>query len=259
MPVLPLASGFPGSMGVLIFFIIVLLVIGLSAAQTFGQIAMVLAAIAKLLRDSKVSNAAMTMSPPGITMPPVSESQVVVLPGLGGFGQALGAGLQQSVGQQLGQQLGQMFAAAAAQHPLAFQVTPIVMVIEAARRQGDMARIRPFLTDRFAPRFPIATPAGIAHIALANADAPAHGDQVVVRIDRNAGVTVHSEYWSFQKAPSVLPGTPEKCPQCGAPTAGDDSGACRFCGAVFATPTGLPQPTRWLLDDISNTPPALAA
>jgi len=142
----------------------------------------------------------------------------------------------------------------------------MVMAIEAARRQGSVASVRPFLTDQFAARFPT-DPGGwqgglpaISHMALGE-DAVVHGDRAVIRIERGTMAAPSSEYWTFQRGPSALPdGTPLACPRCGAPTTGDSAGTCRFCGATFSTKVpALPQPVRWLLDDISATRPALAA
>ena len=186
--------------------------------------------------------------------------------GVGGsVGQALGASLRQALGQQLGQSVAQLMAIAAAQHPLALQLAPIVLAIETARGQGDVASVRPFLTDRIAARFPAGRGHGeglaaVSHMAVMNEGA-VPGDHVVVRVDRGTTGAVHTEYWKFQRDTAVAPdGTPVVCPRCGAPTAGDHAGTCRFCGATFSTMApALPQPARWLLDDISGTPPALAA
>jgi hypothetical protein len=261
---LPLASDPLGFFGALIVIIVLLLFFGVFIAITFGPIALLIAAIVKSFRSSTSS--------PGINLPGTSFTMssgrrvVAVDPG-SAFGQAFGATLQQALGQQLGEKLGQMVAMAAAQHPLELQLAPIVVAVEAARHQGNAAPVRPFLTDAFAARFPSPYAGGqrggttaISHMALMNEGA-APGDHVVIRIDRGTAGAVHSEYWTFQRAASTVPqGTPEKCPQCGAPPANDYSGTCRFCGAVFSsTPAVLPQPTRWLLDDISSTPPALAA
>jgi len=187
---------------------------------------------------------------------------MVALDPASSFGQAFSASLQRGLGGQLGQTLAQMMTLAAAQQPLEMQIAPMVLAIEAARRQGDLASVRSFLTDRFAVRFTasaaaVAGQAGLSHMVLAN-DAVAHDGGVVIRVDRGS---VGAEYWTFQRDASAVPdGTPIVCPKCGAPTAGDRGGTCRFCGATFSTALpALPAPTRWLLDDISATPPALAA
>jgi hypothetical protein len=257
---LPLASDPQGFFGALIVIIVLLLFFGVFITFTFGPIALVIAAIVKSLRNSAAPNFPETISSGvNVTMP--SATRVLALDPGSTFGQALSMGLQRTLGGQLGQSLGQMMAMAAEQHPLELQLAPLVMAIEAARRQGNAPSVRQFLTDGFASRFPAASPAGIAHIELAKEGAVASGDHVVIRIDRGTTGAVHSEYWTFQRGASLAPeGTPVVCPRCGAPTAGDDAGACRFCGATFSTtPPALPQPTRWLLDDISGTPPALAA
>jgi hypothetical protein len=259
---LPLASDPMGFFGALIVIIVLLLFFGVFIAITFGPIALVIAAIVKSFRNSTPT------SSPGInslgTSFTVSTGErVVALDPGSSFSQAFGASLQGALGPELGQTLGKMLAMAAAQHPLELQLAPIVMAVEAARRDGHVASVRPFLTDRFASRFTAASPAptGIAHLALASEAAVASGDHVVIRIERGTTGSAPSEYWSFQRDTSVVPdGTPVVCPQCGAPTAGDAAGTCRFCGATFSTAApALPQPTRWLLDDISDAPPALAA
>lgn len=252
---MPLASEPLGFFGALIVIIIGLLFLGVFVAATFGPIALVIAAIVKSLRSS--TGVKITMS---------SGTRVVALDPGQSFGQAFGASLQQGLGQQLGQSLAQIMAMAAAQHPLAVQLAPIVMAIDAARRQGEAAAVRALLTDRFAARFSASAagapgPAMISHLTLAHEGTVAPGDHVVVRVDRAEGISGHSEYWSFQREATGAPnGTPTECPRCGAPTAGDHAGACRFCGATFSTITPvLPPPARWLLDDISDAPPALAA
>jgi hypothetical protein len=258
---LPLASDSTGLFGVLIFIVVILLFFGVAIATTLGPIALVIAAIVKAFRNS-----APTGSPgfgsPGTSFTVSSERLIAVSPA-SPLGQAFGATLQQALGQQLGQQLGQMVAMAAAQHPFELQLAPIVMAIEAARQQGNVAPVRPFLTDQFAARFPSQAAqvlGAIAHMELVKKAGVAAGDHVVLRIDRGS-IAVRSEYWSFMRDTSAVPaGTPVVCPKCGAPTAEDHSGTCRFCGATFSTAApSLPQPTRWLLDDISGTPPAIAA
>jgi hypothetical protein len=268
---LPLASDPVGFFGALIIIIIVLLLFLAafiaSIASTLGPIALVIAAIVKSFRNSAPAG-----SPgfkfPGTSFTMSSGERVIAVDPASTFGQAFGATLQQALGQQLGEKLGQMVAMAAAQHPLELQLAPIVVAVEAARRQGNAAPVRPFLTDQFAARFPTlhggeqsGGPGAISHMELANQAGVASGDHVVIRIDRGSTGAVHSEYWSFQRdAPVVPDGTPVVCPRCGAPTAEDHSGTCRFCGATFSTTApALPQPTRWLLDDISSAPPAVAA
>ena len=263
MDALPLASDPTGLIGVLIFIVVILLFFAVSIATTLGPIALVIAAIVKSFRNS-----APTGSPgfgsPGTSFTVSSERLIAVNPA-SPMAQAFGATLQQALGQQLGQQLGQMVAMAAAQHPLELQLAPIVMAVEAARSQGNVAPVRPFLTDQFAARFPSQAGQGgvlgaISHMELAKKDGAASGDHLVLRIERGS-IAVRSEYWSFERDTSAVPdGTPIVCPKCGAPTAEDHAGTCRFCGATFSTAApALPQPTRWLLDDISATPPALAA
>ena len=264
---LPLASDPMGFFGALIVIIVLLMFFGVFIATTFGPIALVIAAIVKLFRNS-----APTGSPgfkfPGTSFTTPSGERVIAVDPASTLGQAFGATLQQALGQQLGQKLGQMVAMAAAQHPLELQLAPIVVAVEAARLQGNAAPVRPFLTDQFAARFPTLDggeqgggPGAISHIELANQAGLASGDHVVIRIDRGSSGAVHNEYWTFQRDLSAVPdGTPVVCPRCGAPTAEDHAGTCRFCGATFSTTApALPQPTRWLLDDISGTPPALAA
>jgi hypothetical protein len=252
-----------GLFGVLIFIVVIVLVFAVSIATTLGPIALVIAAIVKSFRNSAPTGS------PGVgsagTSFTVSSERLIVVDPASPMAQAFGATLQQALGQQLGQSLGQMVAMAAAQHPLELQLAPIVMAVEAARRQGNAAPIRPFLTDQFAARFPSQAGQGgvlgaITHMELAKKAGVATGDHLVLRIDRGS-IAVRSEYWSFERDTSAVPdGTPVVCPKCGAPTAEDHAGTCRFCGATFSTaaPT-LPQPTRWLLDDISNVPPAVAA
>jgi hypothetical protein len=260
----PLATEPVGFFGVLIFMVIALLFFGVMIAVTFGPIALVIAGIVRSLRTATATGSATTPAPPfGITM--LSGTRVIALDQASPFAQAFGASLQRSLGGQLGQALAQLMTQAAAQHPLGLQLAPMVLAIETARRQGDLAAVRPFLTERFAARFRSPASGGpggglpaISHMALGE-DAVVHGDQVVIRIDR--GTAGPSEYWAFQRGPSAPPdGTPVACPRCGAPTAGDYGGTCRFCGAAFSTiGRTLPPPIRWLLDDISTTPPALAA
>jgi hypothetical protein len=257
---LPLASGTLGILGALVVIVIILLVFGLSTAASLGPIIPVITAIVKSVRNST------TTDPNGSALPGIEVispgTRVVAVDPGSSFGQAFSASLQRSLGPQLGQTLGQFVAIAAAQHPLELQLAPLVLAIDAARRQGDATPVRPFLTDRFASTLTGPAPdlPGISHLALAQGSAVA-GDHVVIRIDRGTGVAAHTEYWAFQKATAAPPeGTPEKCPQCGAPTAGDYSGTCRFCGATLPIKEPvLPQATRWLLDDISSVPPAVAA
>jgi hypothetical protein len=257
---LPLASDPLGIFGGLIVIAIILMVLGIFTAGSFAPLALLIAEIVKSIRNSTVTPPGRT-GLPGIDVISPGTRVVAVDPG-SSFGQAFTASLQRSLGPQLGQTLGQFVAIAAAQHPFELQLTPLVLAIEAARRQGDAAPVRPFLTDRFASTFSAAAPglAAISHLALAK-DGVVTGGHVVIRIDRGTSVSIHTEYWSFQKAaPAAAAGTPEKCPQCGAPTAGDYSGTCRFCGAtISAMPPVLPQPARWLLDDISDSPPGVAA
>ena len=257
---LPLASELLGFFGPLIFIVIVVIVLGVSSAATLGPLAPVIAAIVKSIRNSTATNPNGT-GLPGIDVISPGTRVMAVDPG-SSFAQAFSASLQRSLGPQLGQTLGQLMAMAAAQHPLELQLAPLVLAIESARRQGDVAPVRPFLTDRFASAFTAEGPglAGVSHMALVQGSASA-GDHVVIRIDRGTGVGAHSEYWSFEKAAPTAPeGTPVVCPRCGAPTAGDNAGTCRFCGATFSTTAPvLPQPTHWLLDEISDAPPALAA
>jgi hypothetical protein len=251
---LPLASDPLGIFGGLIVIAIILMVFGVFTAGSFARLPLLIAEIVKSIRNSTVTPPGET-GLPGIDVISPGTRVVAVDPG-SSFGQAFSASLQRSLGPQLGQALGQFVAMAAAQHPFELQLTPLVLAIEAARRQGDAAPVRPFLTDRFASTFSAAAPglAAISHLALARDGAV--GDHVVIRIDRGTSVAIHTEYWSFQKAaPAAAAVTPEKCPQCGAPTAADYSGTCRFCGATISTMAPvLPQPTRWLLDDISNAP-----
>ena len=255
-----------GFFGALIVIIIALVVFGIAIAFTFGPIALVIAAIVRSLRNSAAANSPGTNAPgtsaPGMSITMSAGTRVVALDPASSFGQAFSASLQRGLGGQLGQTVAQMMALAAAQHPLELQLAPMVMAIEAARRQGDVVPVRPFLTDRFAARFTasaaaVAGQGGISHTVLGD-DAVGHDGRVVIRVDRG---TAGTEYWTFQRDTSVLPdGTPIACPKCGAPTAGDRDGTCRFCGATFSTALpALPAPTRWLLDDISATPPALAA
>ena len=250
---MPLASGPLGFFGPLIVIIIALLTIGVFLAATVGPIALVIAAIVKSPRSS--TRVKITTS---------FGTRVVALDPGQGFGQAFSATLQQGLGQQLGQSLAQIMALAAAQHPLAVQLAPIVLAIDTARRQGEVASVRAFLTDRFAARFTGSAASGspvISHLTQAHDGTVAPGDHVVIRVDRAAGTAGHSEYWSFQRDMRAAPdGTPAECPRCGAPTAGDAVGSCRFCGGTFSTSAPvLPSPARWLLDDISAAPPALAA
>ena len=258
----PLATDPLGFFGVLIFMIIALLLLGVFIVVTFGPIALVIAALVKAFRNSAATNSPGTNSS-GMSITTSSGTRMVALDPGSSFSQAFGASLQGALGPQLGQTLGKMLAMAAAQHPLELQLAPIVMAVEAARRDGNVASVRPFLTDRFASMFTAKGPApvGIAHLALASKGAVASGDHVVIRIERGTTGSAASEYWSFQRDTSVVPdGTPVVCPQCGAPTAGDSAGACRFCGATFSTAApALPEPVRWLLDDISGSPPAVAA
>jgi hypothetical protein len=260
MHALPLASDPSTWFGALMVIVIVLLIIGASLASTFGPIALVIAGIVKAFRDSAVTNSPGTGST-GVSVTTSSGARVLALDPGSTFGQALSAGLQRTLGGQLGQSLGQVLAMAAQQYPLEVQLAPIVMAVEAARHQGSPAPVRQFLTDGFVSRFPASSPAGIAHIELAKEGAGVTRDQVVLRIDREAGIATQHEYWSFHRDTSAIPdGTPVVCPRCGAPTAGDHGGTCRFCGATFSTAApALPQPTHWLLDDITTTPPALAA
>jgi len=250
-----------GLFGALIVIIIALMVFGIAIAFTFGPIALVIAAIVKSFRNSAATNSPRAGGP-AMTVTMSSGTRVVALNPASPFAQAFGASLQRGLGGQLGQTLAQMMTMAAAQQPLEIQLAPIVMAIEAARRQGDVVPVHPFLTDRFAARFTASAAAvagqeGLSHMVLGD-DAVAHDGRVVIRVDRG---TAGAEYWTFQRDTSVVPdGTPIACPKCGAPTAGDRDGTCRFCGATFSTtPPALPAPTRWLLDDINATPPALAA
>ena len=264
---LPLASDPSTFSGALTVIIIGLLLIGVFLAATFGPIALVIAAIVRSLRSSTATTSPGT-NPPAIDITMSAGTRVIALDPGSSFAQAFGASLQRGLGGQLGQSLAQIMTMAAEQHPLELQLAPIVMAVEAARRQGNAAPVRQFLTDGFAARFPSlagagpgGSPAAIAHMALANEGAVATGDHVVIRIDRLAAGTTQSEYWSFQRDATAVPdGNPIVCPRCGAPTAGDRGGTCRFCGATFSTTVpALPQPVRWLLDDISATPPAIAA
>ena len=256
-----LATAPLGFFGALIVIIIALLLFGVAIAVTLGPIALVIAAIVRSLRNSAATTAP-GPSAPGMSFTMSSSTRMVALDPASSFGQAFSASLQRGLGGQLGQTLAQMMTLAAAQQPLEMQIAPMVLAIEAARRQGDLASVRSFLTDRFAVRFTasaaaVAGQAGLSHMVLAD-DAVAHDGGVVIRVDRG---TVGAEYWTFQRDASAVPdGTPIVCPKCGAPTAGDRGGTCRFCGATFSTALpALPAPTRWLLDDISATPPALAA
>ena len=251
----PLATDPLGWLGVLVFIIVFFLFLGVFIAATLGPIAFVIAMIVKSLRSSSAPNAAAA-----------SGGQVLVSGPGASFAQAFGAALQQNVGQQLGQQLGQMLAQAAAQHPLTLQLAPTVMAIDAARRQGDLAPVRRFLTGWFAEHADVAlgTAPGlgrISQITVVGDQAATHADHAVIRITRAGGLAIHEEYWSFQRDTAAPPdGTPTQCPKCGAPTAGDTSGACRFCGFSFFTSGPiLPTPACWLLDDITSNPPALAA
>lgn len=261
MQAVSLASEPLGFFGALIVIIIALLFFGVAIAVTFGPIAIVIAAIVKSLRNSAATEAPGAKAS-GMSITMSSGTRVVALDPASSFGQAFSASLQRGLGGQLGQTLAQMMTLAAAQQPLEVQMAPMVLAIEAARRQGDVASVRSFLTDRFAVGFTasaaaVAGQGGLSHMALAN-DAVAHDGRVVIRVDRG---TAGTEYWTFQRDASAVPdGTPIACPKCGAPTAGDRDGTCRFCGATFSTALpALPAPTRWLLDDISATPPALAA
>jgi hypothetical protein len=255
-----------GFFGALIVIIIALMFFGVAIAVTLGPIALVIAAIVRALRNSAATNSAGTHAPgtnaPGMSITMSAGTRVVALDQVSSFGQAFSASLQRGLGGQLGQTVAQMMALAAAQHPLELQLAPMVMAIEAARRQGDVAPVRPFLTDRFAARFtasavPVVGQGAISHMVLGD-DAVDHDGRLVIRVDRG---TAGTEFWTFQRDTSAVPdGTPIACPKCGAPTAGDRGGTCRFCGAVFSTTAPvLPGPVRWLLDDISVAPPALAA
>ena len=251
----PLATDPLGWLGVLVFIIVVSLFLGVFIAATLGPIAFVIAMIVKLLRSSSGNNTAAA-----------SGGQVLVSGPGASFAQAFGAALQQNLGQQLGQQLGQVLAQAAAQYPLTLQLAPTVMAIDAARRQGDLTPVRRFLTGRFAESAGVAAgtaPAldGISRMTVVGDEAATHADHAVIRITRAGGLANHEEYWSFQRDSAAPPdGTPTQCPHCGAPTAGDMSGACRFCGfSFFTSGPALPAPPRWLLDAISDAPPALAA
>jgi len=249
-----------GFFGALIVIIVALLFFGVAIAVTLGPIALVIAAIVKSLRNSAATNAPGAKAP-GMSITMSSGTRVVALDPATSFGQAFSASLQRGLGGQLGQTLAQMMTLAAAQQPLEVQMAPMVLAIEAARRQGDVASVRSFLTDRFAVRFTasaaaVAGQGSLSHMVL-EGDAVAHDGRVVIRLDRGSAGT---EYWTFQREAAVPAGTPVSCPRCGAPTAGDTAGTCRFCGVTLSTtPPALPSPTRWLLDDITATPPALAA
>jgi hypothetical protein len=247
--------------------IIALLFLGVFSAATFGPIALIIAAIVKSFRNSGA-----TLSPgasgPGMSFTMSSGTRVIAVDPGSPFAQAFGASLQRALGGQLGQTLAQMMTLAAAQQPLELQLAPIVMTIEAARLRGDAASVRPFLTDQFAARLPFSSggwqgggAAAISHMTVPNEDRMANGNHVVIEVFRGSPGPRPSEYWSFQRDVAAVPaGTPVTCPRCGAPTAGDSAGTCRFCGATFSTAApALPQPTRWLLDAISATPPAIAA
>jgi len=264
---LPLASDPMGFFGALIVMIVLLMFFGVFIAITFGPIALIIAAIVKSFRNATVPGPTGTSSA-AIDITMSTGTRVVALDPGSPFAQAFGASLQRGLGGQLGQTLAQMMTQAAAQFPLEAQLAPMVLAIETARGQADLASVRAFVTDRFAARFATSPSAGwqggglpaISHMALGE-EAVVRGDRAVLRIDRGMAAGPHSEYWTFQRGASLAPeGTPVVCPRCGAPTAGDATGICRFCGATFSTtaPT-LPQPTRWLLDDISNVPPAVAA
>src|SRR5205823_9161789 len=94
--------------------------------------------------------------------------------------------------------------------PLEVQMAPMVLAIEAARRQDDVASVRSFLTDRFAVRFTasaaaVAGQGGLSHMVLAD-DAVAHDGRVVIRLDRGSAGT---EYWTFHRdAPAPAPPPP---------------------------------------------------
>jgi hypothetical protein len=252
---------------VLVFMVIALLLFGAFSAASFAPIALVIAAIVKSLRNSTASIAP-GADVAGMSFTVSSNTRVIALDPGSPFAQAFGASLQRGLGGQLGETLAQMMTLAAAQQPLEMQLAPIVMAIEAARLQGDPASVRPFLTDAFAARFPSWSgrsqgggPAAISHMTVPNEDRMVKANRVVIEVFRGSPGARPTEYWSFQRDVAALPsGTPLICPRCGAPTAADTQGTCRFCGATFSTTApALPHPTRWLLDDVSATPPALAA
>src|ERR1700704_3080287 len=143
---LPLASEPLGFFGALIVIIISLLFLGVFIAATFGPIALVIAAIVKSFRNS-AANTSPGVSASAMTFTMSSGTRVVALDPASPFAQAFGASLQRGLGGQLGQTLAQMMTLAAAQHPLELQLAPMVMAIEAARRQGHGTPVRPFLSD----------------------------------------------------------------------------------------------------------------
>ncbi|TMF30623.1 MAG: hypothetical protein E6I25_03160, partial [Chloroflexi bacterium] len=152
MQAVSLASEPLGFFGALIVIIIALLFFGVAIAVTFGPIAIVIAAIVKSLRNSAATEAPGAKAS-GMSITMSSGTRVVALDPASSFGQAFSASLQRGLGGQLGQTLAQMMTLAAAQQPLEVQMAPMVLAIEAARRQGDVASVRSFLTDRFAVGF----------------------------------------------------------------------------------------------------------
>src|SRR5205823_2809533 len=137
-------------------------------------------------------------SAPGMSFTTSSSTRMVALDPASSFGQAFSASLQRGLGGQLGQTLAQMISLAAAQHPLELQLAPMVMAIEAARRQGDVMPVRAFVTDRFAAGFTasaaaVARQGGLSHMVLAD-DAAAHDGRIVILVDRGS---VGAEYWTF--------------------------------------------------------------
>src|SRR5207244_9434765 len=153
----------------------------------FGPIALVIAAIVKSFRNSAVTNSPRAGGP-AMTVTLSSGTRVVALNPASPFAQAFGASLQRGLGGQLGQTLAQMMTMAAAQQPVEIQLAPIVMAIEAARRQGDVVPVHPFLTDRFAARFTAAAAAvagqeGLSHMVLGD-DPVGHDGRVGHCADR---------------------------------------------------------------------------
>lgn len=199
-----------------------------------------------------------------------ASSGLAALKGLAGVGQTLAARSAGAAEPLAGpvDLVGDNLAFGIMTNPVIIQLMTIMGGVQRGRQPGSTQVPTQFLTQRLAAAWGsglLALPSGMFQIielhARPQTPTPV-GERMLVwfkaRINIGAPFT---EYWTFVTT-APLTSLPARCPSCGAPTAGSaTTGICRYCQTVLVTSpvANSGAPPKWLVDEISLTPPAAAA
>lgn len=130
------------------------------------------------------------------------------------------------------------------------RVTEMFLAYHAAAEAGDLKPVRRFVDERYYPELlaalqrPGTSGAGL-RVLTARAMTATHEsgmDKVRVMISAARGAEEESsvhEYWTLIRRQGAITKADlslYKCPNCGAPTDGDDPTRCGYCGARLADP-----------------------